>query len=230
MAWTDAEGAGDVWLQRLSGGGIAPAWPADGRVVANGPGAQDQAALVDDGLGGSLVCWRDARAGNTDIYATHLGADGLPATDWPVNGFALCNQASPQTSPVLAVTGTGQAIVAWLDARSGQHKPYAMRVALPPPPTGVGGGAAVALALMSTRPNPSRGAFSVRFTLADDAAATLDVLDVTGRLVAHHDVGALGAGVHAVALGGERRLAPGVYLVRLASARQSRVTRAVVLQ
>jgi hypothetical protein len=48
-------------------------------------------------------------------------------------------------------------------------------------------------------------------------------------VIASRDVGALGAGRHVVDLAGERRLAAGVYLVRLTQGGQQRTTRAVVL-
>ncbi|MBI1796523.1 MAG: hypothetical protein HYR74_05670 [Candidatus Eisenbacteria bacterium] len=56
---------------------------------------------------------------------------------------------------------------------------------------------------------------TVTFTLPDDHAARLDLFDLGGRRLAGRDVGSLGAGEHRVALSDGRRLAAGVYLVRL---------------
>jgi len=86
-------------------------------------------------------------------------------------------------------------------------------------------------ALHAVGPNPSAGGqFSVRFSLADGAAARLDVLDLAGRKVRSQNLSALGPGPHVVSVGGDRPLAPGIYLVRLMQAGRSRQAKAVVLQ
>ena len=64
-------------------------------------------------------------------------------------------------------------------------------------------------------PNPARGSgFNVSFALPDAHPATLQVLDVAGRRIAAREVGSLGPGRHSVRIG-DRRMAAGVYLVRL---------------
>jgi hypothetical protein len=89
---------------------------------------------------------------------------------------------------------------------------------------------AVALALEGARPNPSRGgALVVRFALPDAAPARLELFSVSGRRVSAQDVGALGAGPHALNLAGGKALPPGLYLVRLSRAGLTLTTRAVVL-
>jgi hypothetical protein len=92
-------------------------------------------------------------------------------------------------------------------------------------------GTTLAFALEPVRPNPSSdGALTVRFTLPDAAAASLELLDVAGRRIAAREVGSLGAGRHALDLGKGRNLAPGLYLVRLTQGTDTRVTRAAVLR
>lgn len=72
------------------------------------------------------------------------------------------------------------------------------------------------LALDGARPNPAvDGRMSVWFTLPGPGAATLELLDLGGRRLVAHQVGTRGAGRHLVDLGAGRRLAAGVYLVRL---------------
>lgn len=73
------------------------------------------------------------------------------------------------------------------------------------------------LALLGAHPNPSRGSdLSVSLSLPDGAAASLELLDVSGRRVASRQVGSLGPGIHLVSLGRDTsRLAAGVYLIRL---------------
>src|SRR5438132_6865790 len=68
--------------------------------------------------------------------------------------------------------------------------------------------------------NPVRnGRPAVEFTLADAAPPRLALLDIAGREIASLDVGTLGAGSH-VAVFGDQRLRPGIYLAHLTHLRQ----------
>jgi hypothetical protein len=73
----------------------------------------------------------------------------------------------------------------------------------------------VVFALGGARPNPTPGALSVAFSLPSGAAATLELIDVTGRLVIARDVGSLGPGNHQLLLNETREVAAGVYWLRL---------------
>jgi len=70
----------------------------------------------------------------------------------------------------------------------------------------------------------------VAFTLADDAPATIEVLDIAGRRVLRRDVRGLGVGRHAIRLEGAEGLAPGVYMVRLRQSGTTRHARGVVVR
>lgn len=63
-------------------------------------------------------------------------------------------------------------------------------------------------------PNPSSGATTCAFALADAAAVTVEVCDATGRRVHAVEAGMLGAGMHRVAFDGSG-FAPGMYFVRV---------------
>ena len=90
--------------------------------------------------------------------------------------------------------------------------------------------AALAFALDPVRPNPTQGgALTVHFTLPSAAPARVELVDVSGRRIVEREVGSLGAGPHALDLGEGRRLAPGLYLVRLTQGTNTRVTRVAVL-
>jgi hypothetical protein len=79
-------------------------------------------------------------------------------------------------------------------------------------------------------PNPTRGgAQAVHFGLPSAAAASLELFDAAGRRIMTRDVGSLGAGRHTLNLGEGRRLAPGLYVVRLRQGTNARVTRVAVL-
>jgi hypothetical protein len=70
---------------------------------------------------------------------------------------------------------------------------------------------------------------TIAFELPSDAPARLEVVDVGGRRVLSRDVGGMGAGLHAVDLASEGRIAPGVYMVRLTQGATSRISRVAVV-
>jgi len=89
--------------------------------------------------------------------------------------------------------------------------------------------AGLGLSIDPVRPNPIRaGEVTVHFALPDAAPASLDLLDVTGRRLAGREVGSLGAGRHTLDLAEGRRLAPGLYLIRLQQGVSARMTKVVV--
>jgi hypothetical protein len=89
----------------------------------------------------------------------------------------------------------------------------------------------LAFALEGVRPNPSHGEqLSVAFTLPTSAPALLELVDVSGRRVVEREAGSLGVGRHVVDLAAGRRIAPGLYLVRLTQGASVRVTRVTVLR
>ena len=93
--------------------------------------------------------------------------------------------------------------------------------------TGVGDGIA-AFTLRKIAPNPAKGAFRVTFTLPNAAPAALRLFDISGRQVVERQVGAMGAGLHSVAIG--EQLKPGIYLVKLSQGSVSLTHRVIVVQ
>ena len=96
--------------------------------------------------------------------------------------------------------------------------------------TGVGSNGPVSFAMRKISPNPTRGEFTVDFSLPNGRSATLAVFDVGGRQVASRLVGGLGAGQHTVTFGRDVRLPAGVYHVRLTQDGHSLSSRATVIQ
>jgi subtilisin family serine protease len=85
-------------------------------------------------------------------------------------------------------------------------------------------------ALHGLQTNPAVKDVVVVFSLADSRAATLELLDVSGRRVAAQEVGGLGAGRHVVTLGADVHVSPGVYLVRLRQAGRALTARVAVIR
>lgn len=82
------------------------------------------------------------------------------------------------------------------------------------------------LTLASPVPHPARSSARFAVELIDERAATLTLHDVSGRAV--RAVTLQGAGRHRPAFDGLERLPPGLYLARLHSGRDARVTRLVI--
>ncbi len=86
------------------------------------------------------------------------------------------------------------------------------------------------LSLAGARPNPAAGELALDFTLPDAAPATLELLDLAGRVLEARAVGDLGAGRHVVRMGAAATPRPGLYYIRLTRAGRSISARAAVLR
>jgi len=115
------------------------AWPLDptanlplctaGNFQGSNPQATRQPQTITSvGAGCTIITWEDYRAGGADIYAQRILADGTLDPVWPLNGRALCVNASNQTGPTIIADGAGGAIVTWMDSRNFSSRIYAQRV------------------------------------------------------------------------------------------------------
>jgi len=111
----------DIYAQHvLASGAVDPAWPAGGRALCTAEGEQYSPIVVTDGAGAAIATWYDYRGGaEADIYAQHVLASGSVDPAWPGDGRSLCTAAGEQVSPSIVADGTGGAVVAWFDYRSG---------------------------------------------------------------------------------------------------------------
>jgi len=129
VAWEDNRGAvslTDIYLQRVDAGGSV-LWAQTGVAVCAADSNQASPALATDGANGAIVAWQDSRGGPAaDIYAQRVNASG--SAQWTANGVAVCTAADVQQNPAIISDGSGGAIVAWEDLRSGTYQLYASRV------------------------------------------------------------------------------------------------------
>ncbi len=126
-----------IYAQRvLSDSSLAPGWPTDGLPVCPAPGGQYTPQLVEDGAGGAIIAWKDARRGNYDILAQRVLTDGTLAWMRPAlsptntHGITICAATGDQDNPQLVTSFQGQsaAIVAWRDSRTSDPDLYAQRI------------------------------------------------------------------------------------------------------
>lgn len=158
--------------------------------------------------------WRVARSAEAirATMTTPLGAAYTASPDSGLVGYWRFDEGSGQTliddsfEAGLGTLGTSTAAAdddpAWSDAGPVGTAP------------GAGG---VSTTLAAVAPNPTRGAATVRFTLAAPGAVRLSVVDVLGREVAVLADAPHLAGTHAVPFD-VSRLAAGTYVVRLRAA------------
>ena len=129
IAWSDGRsGTGDIYAQRINAAGT-PQWSADGVAVCDASDNQGGVELIPDGSGGAVVIWTDFRTAATtaqDVYVQRINASG--GSSWSANGVALCTAAGNQTGTKLLPDGSGGALIAWQDNRTGTLDVYAHRI------------------------------------------------------------------------------------------------------
>lgn len=90
---------------------------------------------------------------------------------------------------------------------------------------------AIDFGIRAVRPNPAPMGFAVSFSLRTSEAATLEVLDLSGRRLVSRAVGHLGAGAHTLSLEGETLGLPaGIYAVRLSQGKLSTMTKVTIVR
>ncbi|THB78883.1 MAG: hypothetical protein D3926_12005, partial [Desulfobacteraceae bacterium] len=127
IAWIDNRdsGYGDIYCQHINSSG-ASQWTANGVMVCDASSYQRDVRLVSDGSGGIILCWSDMRGSNQDIYTRRVNSSGTP--QWTDDGVLICNAASSQQDPAIVSDGSGGAIMAWTDSRTGARGVYAQRI------------------------------------------------------------------------------------------------------
>ncbi len=118
IAWQDARNSGyDIYAQRVEYSSALP-WSDNGTQVCTLAGHQIAPVAVEDGSGGAIVVWPDARSGSDyDVYGQRLDPSGKAR--WLPDGIPVCTAAGDQSSLDATGDGAGGAVVAWQDTRDG---------------------------------------------------------------------------------------------------------------
>ncbi len=239
----------------MADGTVAPGWPEYGHVVAT-TAEQSVPKIVSDGSGGAIVVWQ---ANYNEFYAARFAADGPVAVsvslahseaapdrvslEWrtsePASFTATLERSEREGEwrALATLTPDGEGRLRHDDRDVEPGRRYGYRLAWSEggaPRTGAAvwleTPLALPLVLHGFTPNPSPAAATVAFTLPAAGEARLEVLDVAGRRLAAHEVGARGAGRHTLRLDERGPLAPGLYLLRLVTPGRVLTARGVVVK
>ena len=124
IVWGRGGGDGFIRAQRVDGSGNR-LWAPGGVAVCPYGGYQSSMDAVGDGEGGVIVVWI-TYDGQRDIHAQRLDRHANPI--WGAEGIAVSSAAGNQWRPEVASDGAGNAVVVWLDERSGELDIYAQRI------------------------------------------------------------------------------------------------------
>ncbi|MFH1150469.1 MAG: DUF5719 family protein [Actinomycetota bacterium] len=125
----------DVYSQKVDSGGN-PQWTAVGVPICTAAYSQHDIVMVGEGTGGAIIAWRDFRGSSLDVYTQKVSSGG--STLWNPGGAVMCDAIDDQRDQVIAADGTGEAIIAWEDARptDSTWDIYAQRATNDPPAVG----------------------------------------------------------------------------------------------
>jgi len=241
VAWEDGRNfhLQQVFAQRVDASG-ATRWTTDGVPVRTANLTRPYPVVAPDEAGGAFVVWRDDRAGNVDLWAQRLDANG--AARWTPEGVPVSTASDTQSVVVVASDGAAGIIVGWMDGRDPFTRTDILAARLLPDgtlasvPTAVPDADAgtTAVRLAPVRPTPARVEAEVRFTLARAGTVRLEVFDERGRRVRTLGSGTRSAGEHALRWAlcdtSGRPVANGIYYVRLVAGGSRPGVRCVVLR
>jgi hypothetical protein len=127
VAWADARTGGtvDIYAQKLGMIGYI-LWEANGVAICTGKNGLVLGGMISDGAGGAIITWHDRRDFTNGVFAQRIASDGTVM--WTANGVTVSSQAEHQQAPALAPDGSGGAIIAWEDRRSGGWDIFAQRL------------------------------------------------------------------------------------------------------
>lgn len=217
----------DAFAQRLDAGGTL-LWGLDGTIVSDAQGGQAVWGLASDMAGGAIAVWGEGREDHTDTFVQHLQASGT--AQWRANGIPIVEGSTWtfQFRHIADSDGADGAVLAWEDSRNGfwwaSHRInfdiYATRVTTDAEVVDTSAPSPTALRILSAWPNPSAGGMTISYALPSASSVTIEVFDITGARVrvlvsdlVHR------AGTRSIEWDGRdsvgRRVAAGVYMVRL---------------
>lgn len=114
ITWADKRNGTDydIYLQKVDSNGNIQ-FATNGISVCNASGSQSAPDILSNKVEGVIICWKDYRAGNSDIYAQRIAANGTII--WAANGVPVCTSPRDQINPNICEDFYGGAIITWQD-------------------------------------------------------------------------------------------------------------------
>ncbi len=118
ISWVDfrSDSAGDIYSQHIGPDGEL-LLDADGVPISTVSNVQISINMCYDEDGGVFISWNDSRTGDTDLYITHLLADGTIAPGFDENGTPVVTEPGEQVSVSMVSDTEGGAWITWADKR-----------------------------------------------------------------------------------------------------------------
>lgn len=256
----DAPLALSVVAQHLTTDGVrAPGWPSAGIDFSASMSQDYEPDLIPVPGGAAIVAWGSyAGPPGNRIMAHKLIESGMESfallstqVDAAPNRVRLAWRASPPADVLIRLDrreegGAWQAqrsarpdftgIVRFEDSDVRAGGSYSYRVSVSP------GGVehiygetsvrvpTIMLAMRLTSPNPSSGEITAEVELPSSAKASIELIDVRGRIVERKQLGGGGPAVLQIPIAKGKRLASGIYFLRLTQAGKAITRRAVIVQ
>ena len=133
ITWTDFRNSAttyyDIYAQRINASG-ATLWTSNGVVVCNAQNTQTASKTIDDGSGGVIIVWLDARnfqAQSYQLYAQHINSSGV--SQWANNGISVCDPGFEyENFQMLTSDASGGVIISWNANRGSGNQLYGQRL------------------------------------------------------------------------------------------------------
>ena len=202
-------GGGDIRCQRLAANGTR-LWPENaGRVIVTPPGGAVNTRVASDSVGGQRILWSTDNAGQTDAAMLRVDGLALPLVGEPIGGTVVESDTVAEDALLIVNSPSASPTIVWLEAGVLRARRIQSGTLGAPPLD-----RAAAIALAAPYPNPIRGShFAFRFH-APAGSATLELFDVTGRVVLSQSITTTG-GEQNMSVAPANALSPGVYTARL---------------
>jgi hypothetical protein len=126
VVWTDNRAEkSDIYGQRIYEDGSL-AWQANGRPIVRAEGEQRKPEIIKLKTEDWVIFWEDNRSGNNDLFAQKINSSGTPL--WGGNGLPIASARELQESPTATLTPTGNVLIAWEDARTGNFDIHSQKI------------------------------------------------------------------------------------------------------
>ncbi|MHA1380137.1 MAG: hypothetical protein ACTSRG_17325 [Candidatus Helarchaeota archaeon] len=130
IVWTDyrdvATSGHDIYAQKLNAMAGVDWLIANGTPICTELDDQEAPQICCYTTGTTIITWKDNRSNDFDTYAQKLSINGV--IQWQNNGTAVCTEVGDQDTQVICCDGSGGAVIAWRDNRSGNTDIYAQKL------------------------------------------------------------------------------------------------------